>query len=82
MEISQDAEEVGSAFHIAAKADRETKRPPKHRGPTHGNEALDHYGQHILASDQAAVEEGQARRHQHDEAGAEQHESRVSGVDR
>src|SRR6266404_9458083 len=35
----------------------------------------------ILATDEAAVEEGQPRRHQHDQAGAEQHESRASSVD-
>jgi hypothetical protein len=34
-----------------------------------------------IAADVAAIEEGQPRRHQHDQAGAKQHESRVPGVD-
>ena len=43
--------------------------------------ALDPDGQNILASDELAVEKGQPGRHQHDEAGAKQHESRVPSVD-
>lgn len=35
---------------------------------------MDHDGQHLLATDEAAVEKGQPRGHQNHEAGAEHHE--------
>ena len=37
--------------------------------------------EHVLAADEAAVEERQARRHQHDEGGAHQHPGGVSCAD-
>ena len=45
------------------------------------DKALHHDGKDILAPDEAAVKEGEPRRHQHDEACRDQHEGGVSVVE-
>ena len=81
VEIADDSAQIGSALQITAEAHRKTKRPPEHRGPAHRHKALHHDREHVPAAHQPAVEEGQARRHEHDEAGAQEHEGSVPGVD-
>ena len=75
LEVPDDAPDVAGEAH--GIADRE----PDDRGPAHGHEALDHDRQHVFPADQAAVKEGQARRHEHDQTGRHQHESRVARVE-
>ena len=65
----------------ARKAERVADGEPDHGRPAHRHEALDHDGQHVLAADQPAIEEGQARRHEHHQAGADEHEAGVAGVE-
>ena len=64
----------------AAEDQRVAADPPEERGPAHGDEALDHDGQHVLAAHQSAVEERQSRGHQHHEAGRNQHETGIAGI--
>ena len=75
VEIADDA------VPVAAEAERVAVQVPDDRGPAHGDEALDHDGQNVLAADQPAVEKGEARRHQHDQAGAQNHEAGITGVE-
>ena len=69
IQIADDSQNVAVAVR-AREAQRVAAEIPEHGGPAHRHEALDHDGQDVFAADQAAVEERQARRHQHDEAGA------------
>jgi hypothetical protein len=41
---------------------------------------LDHDREYVLAADQASIKEGKTGGHEHDEAAAQQHESRVASV--
>jgi len=43
---------------------------------------LHHDREHILAPDQATIKERQTWRHQHDQAGAQQHEGCVADIER
>ena len=74
VEIADDA------MPVAAEAQRIAVEIPNHGGPAHRDKTLDHDGQDVLAADQAAVEERQSRGHEHDQAGAENHETGVAGV--
>lgn len=74
MEVADDA------VPIAAEAQRVSVQVPEHRGPAHGDIALDHDGEYVLAADKASIKEGKAGGHQHDEAGTQDHESGVAGV--
>ena len=66
---------------IAGEAERIADREPDHRGPAHGDEGLHHDGEHVLAADQPAVEEGQPGRHQHHQAAAQDHETGIAGIE-
>ena len=81
VEVSDDPAEVGPGLEIPAEAHRESAQPPQHRRPAHRHEALDHDREDVLASHEAAVEEREAWGHQHDQAGAQDHEPRVTGVE-
>src|SRR5260221_4495489 len=81
VEIADDPEIVGPALEVSAETHREPAEPPEDGRPAHGDETLDHDGQDVFPADEAAVEEGQARRHQHDQAAAEEHEPGISGVE-
>ena len=73
--IAHDAVPGGSEAHGVAEGE------PQHRGPDQRDEALGHDGEHVPPPHEAALEEGQARGHEHDQAGAKQHECCVSYVD-
>src|SRR5271165_1284802 len=75
IEIADDA------VPVAAETQRIAIQVPDHGRPAHGDEALDHDGEDVLASDQAAIKKRQARRHEHDQAGAKNHETGVTGVE-
>jgi len=62
--------------HIVARNLSETSTVQHHLSMTPRMMA-----RNILATDEAAVVEGQPRRHPHDQTGAEQPEGRISGVD-
>ncbi len=59
----------------------EAYQDPDDGDNAHGDEALHHDGEHVLAADQPAIEERQARSHEEDERGADEDESGVSGVE-
>ena len=80
-EVADDAEKSVPRLLIAGEAKREAEGPPEHRRPAHRDEALHHDREHVLPPDEPAVEERQPRRHQHDEAGAQQHEAGVPGIE-
>ena len=75
IEIADDA------VPVAAEAQRIAVQIPDDGRPAHGDEALDHDGEDVLASHQPAVKERQAGCHQHDQAGAKNHEAGVTGVE-
>ena len=62
----------------AAEAQRVADQPPQHRRDAHRDEALDHDRERVLSPDQPAVEEGEARRHQHHQARGKKHEPGVA----
>jgi len=64
----------------AAEAEAVADGEPDDVGDGHGGEALHHDGDDVFSSDEAAVEEGEAWCHEHDEGAAEQHEGDVAGV--
>ncbi len=74
-------EVADDAVPVAAEAERIAVEKPDHRRPAHGDEALNHDGEHVLASHQAAIKEGEAGRHQHDQAAAQNHETRITSVE-
>ena len=55
---------------VTTEAQGIAEQIPDDRGHTHGDIALDHDGEDVLASDEPSVEERQAWGHEHDEAGA------------
>ena len=69
-----------NAMPAWAKAHGIPEGKPQHRGPAQRHEALGHDGQHILAAHQSTVKESQPRRHQHDQAGTQQHEAGVAHI--
>ncbi len=75
MEIADDA------VPVPAEAQRISVQIPDDGGPAHRDKALDHDGEDVLASYQAAVEESEAWGHQHDEAGAQNHKTGITGVE-
>ena len=66
---------------VAAVGEAEADEDPEDRDDAHRDEALHHDGQDVLVADESAVEEGQARRHEQDERGAEEDEGGVTGVE-
>ena len=66
---------------VAGEAEREPEGPPQNRGPAHRDEALHHDGEHVFPSDESAVKECQPRRHQHDQAGAQEHEGSIPSIE-
>ena len=75
MEVADDA------VPVTAEAQRVSVEIPDDGGPAHRDEALDHDGEDVLASYQAAVEESEAWGHQHDQAGAQNHETGITGIE-
>jgi len=65
----------------AAEAEGIAIGVPEDGGHAHGDKALDHDGQDIFAADESAVKKSQPGGHEHDEAGGDQHESGISGVE-
>src|ERR1035437_2260897 len=81
MKVADNSKEVRAGLHVPAEAHREPAEPPQNRGPTHGDEALDHDRQDVLAPYQAAIEKGQPWCHEHDQAGAQEHEAGIAGIE-
>ena len=69
------------AVPVAAEAQRIAIGVPDDGGPAHGDKTLNHDGQDVLAAHQAAIKEGETRGHQHDQAGAQNHETGISGIE-
>ena len=78
----QDPGEVADhAAHVAGEGERVTDEHPEHGHHAHRDEALQHDGEEVLPSHQAAVEERQARCHHHDKSRAYENETGVTVVD-
>ena len=69
------------AVPVTAEAQRISVEIPDDGRPAHRDEALDHDGKNVLSSYQPAVKEGEARGHEHDQAGAQNHETGITGVE-
>lgn len=81
IEVADDPPDVRTLRQRPAEAHRIADGEPDHRGYTQGNKALDHDCQNIFPTDQTAIEKSEPRRHQHDEAGTDQHEAGIAGVE-
>ena len=68
------------AMPVPAEAQGVSIEVPDDGRPAHGHKALDHDGQDVLASHQPAIKEGQTRRHQHDQARAQDHKTGIAGI--
>ena len=76
LQIANDASDVGAEREAVAS------KKPDDGHDTHGNEALHHDRQDVLAPDQSAVEECQARRHQTHQCSTDQHKRGITAVNR
>ena len=66
---------------LPGEGERVADEHPEHRDDAHRDEALQHDGEEVLSSHQAAIEKGQAWCHHHDQSGADQDKSGVTVVD-
>ena len=74
-------EPADDPVHAGTERQREAHGHPDERHDAQRGEALHHDRDHVLVAHEAAVEEGQAWRHDRDQCGAEQDERGVAGVD-
>ena len=72
--IADDSVPVGAKTLGIAESKPQDRRPPER------HEALHHDREDVLPLDETAIEKSEPRRHQHDEARAEQHESGIADV--
>ena len=70
-----------NAADVLAVHEAESAEDPDDRDDTHRDEALHHDGQDILAADKAPIEEGQSRRHKHDQGRADEHQGGRPRID-
>ena len=77
----RQVEIADDAALAAAEAQRVADNHPEDCRPAHRDVALDHDSEHVATAHEPAVEEGQARGHQHHQAAAEQHECGVAGIE-
>ena len=82
---AREAEPVRPAQQRVEGARREREAVadhcPEHADHRHADDGEDHGVDDVLRADQAAVEEGEAGRHEHDERGAHEHEGGVARID-
>jgi hypothetical protein len=69
------------AVHVLAEGQRVAHQNPSYAHQRQDEHALHENAENVLATDKAAVKEGQGRRHQHDERSGSQHPGRVACVD-
>ena len=62
-----------TAHDVGAEGHGVAAHGPQHTDHRHGGEGMQHGAQHVLGSDEAAVEHGEARDHQEDQRGRGQH---------
>ena len=67
---------------IGAERQGVAPQDPGHADQAEDEEAVHDRAEHVLAANEAAIEEGQAGRHEHDQRAAGQHPGGISGVDR
>ena len=70
------------AADTVAEGEAEADDHPQQRNHAHRDEALKHGGDRALAVHHAAIEEGESRRHQQDEARGRQHPGDIAWLDR
>ena len=75
------AEVADNAVHTGTKSKAEAAEDPDDSNDAHGDEALHHDGEHVLAPHKAAVEEGQSRRHEADQSRTEQYEGSIASIE-
>ena len=74
------AQAADEAAVVGAEGQAVAEQHPLDADDAQQDEALHHDGEHVLAAHQAAVEEGQPRRHQHDQRRADQHPGGIASI--
>jgi hypothetical protein len=72
--------EVADEATPVAEGEGEADDGPEHADQAHGEEVLHEHAEHVLAADHAAVEEGEARRHEQHEGRRHEHPGGVAGI--
>ena len=68
------------AADIGAEGQRVAVKHPDDRDDAQADEALHDGAQNVLGADQTAIEQGQARGHQHDQGRSDEHEGNVTCI--
>jgi hypothetical protein len=74
------ADVANDAVHAGAEGKTEAAEYPDNGNDAHGDETLHHDSEHVLAPHEAAVEEGESRRHEADQSRTEQYEGGIASI--